>query len=208
MKTRKILGIIITLAMVISLFPTILVSAEETKPHVPFMFYDETVKEMKEGVCTDYVLLDGDTKTWEGGKWYVAEGELTLDGRVWVLDEAYLILKDGCKLTVSEGISVSEGSSLTIYAQSEGENMGALISTGLEGSAGIGGAGKVTIYGGNIKAYGADGGAGIGSGYFELEYEDSDVFVYIINKKGTAGSIKIYGGNITATGGYSSAGIG
>lgn len=54
--------------------------------------------------------------------------------------EACLILADGCELTASEGIIVDPGSSLIIYAQSTGEQMGRLKATATSpNNAGIGG---------------------------------------------------------------------
>lgn len=176
--------------------------------------------------------------------WYVLENNGEFNKPLLIVGDVHLILKDGCTLTANGGINVSEDSSLTVYAQKKGT--GSLIATGKEGSAGIGGDGKVTIhggiikatggealsedehkggaglggnaesekgctvtiYGGDIEARGARGGAGIGSGYFELEYGYDGFGDCVPTRKGTAGNIAIYGGNIEAAGGYASAGIG
>lgn len=71
----------------------------------------------------------GSTGQWAG------QGRHTCSG-----GEACLILADGCELTASEGIIVDPGSSLIIYAQSTGEQMGRLKATATSpNNAGIGG---------------------------------------------------------------------
>lgn len=146
-------------------------------------------------------VADSDT-AWAGG-WYVASGSVQITDRVTVSGDVHLILEDGCTLTVSGGIDVSEGNSLTIYAQSTGAGMGALIVQDVEQTnAGIGGSnqkngGSITINGGTVSVTGStaatsDGcGAGIGGGW-----------------KGAGGVITINGGTVTANGGGDAAGIG
>ena len=81
-----------------------------------------------------------------------------------------LILADGCQLTVKNGISILENSSLTIYAQTENgkvtEATGKLtaeadISSNAAGI-GVSPGGSVTIHGGMVTANGGWNGAGIG----------------------------------------------
>ena len=83
------------------------------------------------------------------------------------------------------------GTTLTI------DGTGSLTATGGSQSAGIGGprkgsCGDITIKGGTINAYGINGGAGIGSGYYGSK----------------CGNITINGGTVTAKGGNDAAGIG
>lgn len=64
---------------------------------------------------------------------------------------------DGCELNANSGINVGEGANLTIYAQSNGSNMGKLTALGNFNQAGIGGdagesGGTITINGGTIAA--------------------------------------------------------
>lgn len=137
-------------------------------------------------------------------QWYVAQGEININGRVTVNGDVHLILTDGASLTITDGIRVSDGNSLTIYAQSAGGGMGKLTATATsQGCAGIGGNnresnGVLTINGGDITARGADysgdngGGAGIGSGY----------------KAYASGTITINGGDIKAYGGTGNYGAG
>ena len=138
-------------------------------------------------------LLPGAT-TLDG--WYVVCGKVTLTNRPTVTGEAHLILVDGCELNANSGINVGEGANLTIYAQSNGSNMGKLTALGNFNQAGIGGdagesGGTITINGGTIAARSGGGGAaGIGGGLF-----------------GAGGTITINGGTVTAIG-ESGAGIG
>lgn len=158
------------------------------------------------GDTVTYLEEDGTTRTlfqphtavssasteWTEG-WYVVDGAVTIGERVKVSGDVKLILKDGAHLTAEKGISVTQGNTLTIYAQSTNENtMGQLTATGEARHAGIGGGfeevmGTVVIRGGKITASGAEGevgGAGIGGG-----------------ENAFGGTIIISGGIIKATGG-------
>lgn len=146
---------------------------------------------------------------------YVVNKDITVDGTLWVEGDVYLIIEDGCTLEVTGGINVPQNASLTVYAQSQGENMGRLKVNGQYFGAGIGGeegqsCGTITIHGCKIEAVGGEGGgAGIGSGCFYIEYEfDEDWLDYDIYECGTTGEITIYGGDVSAQGGYEAAGIG
>lgn len=157
--------------------------------------------------CDTYTEIGSGMLTWgTAGQstWYVASSTQTLSGRVTVNGDVHLILVNNANLTVSGGIRVASGSSLTIYAQSAGDTMGALIANASSaGNAGIGGNvgdsnGAITINGGEITASGADasgrsgGGAGIGSG----------------DRARAEGTITINGGDVTATGGTGEHGAG
>ena len=139
------------------------------------------------------------TSEWEGHYldpgWYVVDSDVTIEEFIDITQTVNLILCDGCTLTVSEGISVSESTaSLNIYSQSAGT--GELIATAYSG-AGIGNRdsgdsnSNITIHGGTVTAMSGMGGAGIGGG-----------------NGGAGGNLTIYGGTVTATGGYEGAGIG
>lgn len=148
--------------------------------------------------CPSAIVVTDSTISWNDDNWYVVDGDVTVMSRITVTGEVHLILTDGTALTASEGITVPEGNSLTIYAQSENENdMGSLTAQGTSACAGIGGTeasangGDITINGGRIESTGGEDAAGIGGG-----------------KSGVGGTIHIRGGMVTATGKFGSAGIG
>ena len=139
---------------------------------------------------TDYTLVASTDTAWGAAgetTWYVADGDVSISNRVDVNGSVNLLLKDDCELSPNF-IIISAGSTLTIYAQTEGETAGKLVCSngiGTVGStliihggtvnatgtigAGIGGrsrceqGGTVTIYGGTVNASGTNG-AGIGGG--------------------------------------------
>ena len=133
---------------------------------------------------------------------YVLNESFTYDERIVIFGDVKLVLKDGCTLTAKKGIRINTNASLTIYAQSEGDNMGKIVAEISEhDKAAIGGnknykAGRLIIHGGEIQATcksGSKYAAGIGGGYGD--------------GSGMEG-ITIYGGKVTATGAYLGAGIG
>ena len=131
--------------------------------------------------------------------WYVAEGDVTVHGRITVTGNVHLILANGATFTVNGGIEVGEDNSFTVYAQSTEESeMGSLEAKAATDSdeAGIGGGqfgtgGEMTIIGGKVTATGAEYSAGIGGGLL-----------------GSGGKVTVYGGVVNATGGNYAAGIG
>lgn len=173
---------------------------------VDYLYYDEASETYKTGTVSEYTSVTAGDYEWETGT-YVLDTNVTYgteetSRRVAVKGDVKLILKDGCTLTANGGIQVSEGNSLTIYAQSEADesedcNTGKLIAQSMFiKNAGIGGndeenGGIITIHGGTIEAYGCDikynpdylgdCGAGIGGG-----------------NNGNGGTITINGGTIKA----------
>ena len=196
---------------------------------------------MNDLVAVDYVLPDGTiastnayplfsmnrSKTMANG-WYVVKDEVTACD-ITVQGEINLILADGAKLTVNEGIWVDKENTLTIYAQQAGS--GELIAIGAENCAGIGGrnpnrwnhrgiCGNIIINGGKVTVRGGYSGAGIGGGY---DGDDGNVTINggIVTATGgengagigggfhgDGGNVAINGGTVKATGGYDGAGIG
>ena len=130
------------------------------------------------------------TTEWLDGYTYNLIGDVTISSRIIVNGTVTLNLCEGCTLTASEGIDVSEGNTLTI------EGKGSLNATGKQYTAGIGGGesksgGTITIGDGTVTATGGKFGAGIGGG-----------------SGGAGGTINISGGTVTATGADQGAGIG
>ena len=100
------------------------------------------IYENKTANCTPVESSAG-AVTWTAG-WYAAGGDLTIDQPITVTGAVNLILTDGCTLNAEQGIVVTTGNSLTIYAQSEdGGTLNATGTTDSDGnaSAGIGGGG-------------------------------------------------------------------
>ena len=126
----------------------------------------EPGSQSKTAACTQYNGQDTLTSGW-----YVVEGDVFNGSRIFVKGDVNLILKDNAELTVGAGIIVDVNNnvtnSLTIWAQSDGANMGKLTAFGGDFAAGIGGGdgddgGTVTVNGGKLTARGGSGGAGIG----------------------------------------------
>ena len=74
-------------------------------------------------------MLESGTTTWNEGWYVVPERGVTIGTRITVNGDVKLILRDNATLTASQGITVVGNNKLTIYAQSKGSSMGALIAT-------------------------------------------------------------------------------
>ena len=173
----------------------------------------------------------GDTvTTWGDGsstnpKWYVVKEAVTINDRITVTGNVHLILADNAKLQAKQGIDVSKGNSLTIYAQRDmvTENTGKIEAEAKDDNAGIGGnkdkdGGTITITGGDVKAnsrLGAGIGGGKGGAGGSIKITGGKVDARSTNGAGIGGGINGAGGNIEITGGdisavsiFSGAGIG
>ena len=165
---------------------------DETEGAMP-MYVAYTAANGSTAKCFDYTELTSGAADLPAG-WYVVNSNVTVNSRINFTGDTNLILGDGYTLNV-KGIYIPQGSTLTIYAQSDGETAGKIVSHPSDGAA-IGGKsgndnGNIVIHGGNIEAEGTDFCAGIGS-----------------NDGQTGGTITIYGGTITAKGGDGGAAIG
>ena len=157
------------------------------------------IKEWKTESCTDYTIVTDTTSSFNGGKWYVVNSDVSRTNTINVSGSAHLILCDGASLTVKSeynygydaGITLKSGNSLTVYGQDL--DSGKFIVTGPDYSAGIGGVfrgsqkdydcGTLTINGGTVTAIGGASAAGIGG-----------------SCSGNGGTVTINGGTVTATG--------
>ena len=170
----------------LGLLPVTALAADE----VSYLAYSwdgsKLTSEMKS--VTDYTLVASTDTAWGAAgetTWYVADGDVSISNRVDVNGSVNLLLKDDCELSPNF-IIISAGSTLTIYAQTEGETAGKLVC-----SNGIGTVGStLIIHGGTVNATGTIG-AGIGGR----------------SSGEQGGTVTIYGGTVTATG-YQGAGIG
>ncbi len=194
---------------------------------VNYIYYtwdeDSKVLTRHDGKRTDATVLTGGETELRTG-WYVAEGEFSLSSRPTVQGHVHLILKDGCTLEANEGITVEGDNSLSIYAQSEGDDMGALTVPERGRDAGIGGtegnnSGKITIHGGTVTAeamYGAGIGGGdegtgtvtIHGGTVTATAMEYSYGAGIGGGRNCDGTVEIHGGTVTATANYMGAGIG
>lgn len=172
----------------------------DTGTDIPEKYLDwnnEASEYVEKDIPEESIEITIDTQTLGDDKFYVVKSSKVLDGRMTVNGTAHLILCNGTDLTVNQGIDVSSGSTLYIYAQStDKDKMGTLVAYGQDNNAGIGGTngnggGYIIIVGGKITAIGGTKAAGIGGG-----------------NEGAGGRIEIFGGEVTATGGGFAAGIG
>lgn len=126
-------------------------------------------------VCTDYTVVDSDITNWSEG-WYVVTGDVTVNSNITASGDIHLILTDGSKLTVitAEKKGIYTDGNLSIYAQSDEDNMGELdVKSSLTGSNGIDAGKTLNISGGVIVAEG--GGLGISAENITISGGDIDV---------------------------------
>lgn len=126
---------------------------------------------------------------WNGGT-YTATSNETIEGYIYVENDATLTISDGVTVTVTQGITISEGKTLTVVGP------GTLVVNGRDGSGGwgeFGGhavEGDIIIQNANVIATGGTGGEGDNSGNTG---GDGGAAFY--------GSVTILSGSVTATGG-------
>ena len=134
MKLNRILALLLLLALAAGLMTTAQAAEKTTVGYIERAWDDQGVMETpKTANCT---VVDSGTTDWGTG-WYAVTGNVTVSDRITVTGDVHLILRDDCTLTAEKGITVAEGNSLTIYGQIGGT--GALVATGDENCAGIGG---------------------------------------------------------------------
>ena len=192
---------------------------------MPYMAYDPESKMLVQKVTPEAptMLTSTDEPVALTGGWYAVDGEVTIEKRITVSGDTGLILKDGCKLTLKEGLEVSAHDSLTIYGQTEetgelitprvSENYAAIGLSdfavlnihggkievrGGNYAAGIGGyqadSGTVTVYGGSVTAHGSSGGAGIGC--YSFTVYGGKVGAYGDNSAAISGNVTVNGGEV------------
>ncbi len=190
---KRALSLLLSIMLIVTILPTTALAA--TKQGISYLGLNGTPS-----LADDVTVIDSGSTTLNSGWYLVDSGNVTINQTVTVNGDVKLILEDGANLTVngagsaSAGINVTQGNSLSIYAQSIGSGMGRLTARGSGNGTGIGSAdhdqaGAISIYGGRITATGGSGGAGA-AGIGDVAGA-SDHF----------GTIDIYGGFITATAG-------
>ena len=235
-KLNKALSVILTICMIVGMLPLSAYAADS----VSYLYYANEAAAIAgnttTGSCTDYTVVSDQTAWGEAGqtKWYVVNSSVTIADRITVSGDVHLILSDGCTLTASKGIGVTNGNSLTIYGQSANEStMGAIdAQLGIQNVynylAAIGGggsqnsSGQITVNGGKLTVTGGTNAAGIGGGKDESgtvtinggfitatsQYNNATPGAAIGGGNNGSGIVTINGGHIVATGGQSAAGIG
>lgn len=156
MKTKKLLSMVLAVAMILSITSVAYAESEEV------IYLDAAGNEQS---CTDYELMANGTDFQATDEtWYVVDGNVKLTGKL-EINNACIILKDNSTLTVEGGIEVKRNGSLTIYATSADENMGKIVTGYSEYSAeptssslpqiihrhGIFSYGDITVNGGDIS---------------------------------------------------------
>lgn len=159
--------------------------------------------------------------------WYFVNSTPTFFSPVKIDGDVHLILGDSTSMRAEKGIQIPEYSTLAIYSQSLGENMGTLYAKGDGIAAGIGGyadesyCGDIEINGGNITALGGMNSAGIGcrsngridnitinNGCISATGGELGAAAIGSGDGGIVGYIDINGGSVAATGGTTGPGIG
>ncbi|MBE6039964.1 MAG: carbohydrate-binding domain-containing protein [Clostridiales bacterium] len=183
MKKERLLGILLSLALMLTMMPTVglttYAGSEDPAPNQTSVTYIDA--NGKEQTCNKYAEVTSSTTNWTED-WYVVKGTVEIAGGVSASSDVHLILCDGANLTVSNdsGNAISVNGDFTIYAQSTGQNMGVLSATTTDTWSGISVVNSnndMTINGGTIIAKGKN---------YGIRSESSEV---IIN-----------GGNVTAVG--------
>ena len=192
------------------------VTAAFDVPKDPVTYLDEYGKQQS---VTVYDVLTGEETTLKTG-WYVVSVDTEFSGRITVEGDVSLILCDNAALIIDYDILVTEGSSLTIYAQSADNSMGSLeilMTADKKPRHCI--SGTVTINGGNIfvqepasniRNYSPRtavfGDITVNGG--RLEAKGGHSSRQNTGSAAIGGNVTINGGEVIATGGYECAGIG
>lgn len=213
---KRIFSIFCVLCLVFTMLPATAWAADS----VTYLTWSEEQGKLVTDTCDSYTSLTSSSNisslgTEDQQRWYVLKGDNSPRFRIEVYGDVHLILSNNCTLTAQKGIHVPDGSSLTIYAQSENESeMGKLVAEpgddyltyrycAVIGGNGDDTAGSITINGGNITATGKSAsnahGAAIGTGSDPQQTERDSTMAITIN-----------GGIVTAeaTGGGAAIGTG
>ncbi|MEE3428997.1 MAG: leucine-rich repeat protein [Ruminococcus sp.] len=190
---RKSVSVILSLILIISLF-TILPPEAFAAAEVQYIerSWDSANQKVVDTVktCTDYTTITSQSSLTIGsGKWYVVNGDATIDKRVTVSGTAHIILLSGT-LKCMYGIRLSKGNSLFVYP---GKNSEGKLNprTGDDEEANLGGnkgedCGEFVFYGGTLDVFNYDwcsGATAIGGGGYG----------------GNCGKLSFYGGTVDAS---------
>ena len=156
--TRKLMSMLLALALCLSLLPTAALADEadetaDTQSRVTY--YDGKTGKTESTVY--YTALDTALTVWDQG-WYYAGSSLTVAGSVTVKGTVNLILADGANLVIEDGLTLADGAVLTIYAASAdlSDSLGKLSVKNKDGYA-VSGSGTVDLRSGRLRVYIAAG---------------------------------------------------
>ena len=118
----------------------------------------KSVSYMEKGTeksCEVYNFFDDDITALSNG-WYVVSENVTVSDRISVSGDVKIILCDGAELTCENGITLTDGNTLSIYGQTEGSGK-LTANSSTTGNAAIGSddngvAGDLKVYSGEIYA--------------------------------------------------------
>ena len=196
MKKERLLGILLSLALMMTMMPTVgLTAYAGSEPAVKYIDADG-----KEKTCDNYDEVASGTTTWGEG-WYVVDGNVEINGQVSFSGAIHLILCDNSKLTVTKGIYNGENGYLTIYAQSTGNSKGELDVTGSCGGvmSSICVNKDLTINGGTVRATNSN--YGVQSAFGNIVINGGNVTAMGREDYGVTSyyNVTISGGTLTAT---------
>lgn len=201
---KKLLSILTAVCILICICPFGMSAyADEEVTYVRYEWTGSALEKKIVSVGSDQIVpMTSAVTEMENGMFYVCDGTGTIADRIKVKENstANIILKDGCDMTFTLGIEVSDGTALNIYGQENGTGIlkaataeknawscdsNAAIGSNGQTKPGVeyphGKSGTINIHGGVINAVGGASGSGIGGGH-----EDSN------------GTVNIYGGSVTA----------
>lgn len=176
---KRILAVVLTLVLIMGLFPITVSAAKEIK----YMDWDDSSKTLVEKTATAEKLT-AETNVENIAGWYYVDGDVEINTLIKVsyYGTAHIILTAGSKLTASQGIDVSAGWDTYLYIYGQADGSGELVANGEINCT----MGSLAINGGTVTANNG------------IHCE----------RGAAAGFIMINGGNVTATGGTNSVGIG
>ena len=190
---KKSVSILLVMTMIVSLFTIIPFEASAAGAvEYIYRYWDEANQRVADETktCTSYTTITSqDDLTIGDGKWYVVNGDATIENRVTVSGTAHIILLSGT-LRCMYGIRLSKGNSLFVYP---GKNSEGRLNprTAHDEEASLGGnegedCGEFVFYGGTLEAHNYEwcsGGAAIGGG----------------GEGGSCGKLSFYGGTVDAS---------
>jgi len=189
----KAVSVLLSMVIVCSLFTIVPFEASAAGAvEYIYRYWDEANQKVADETrtCASYTTITSqDVLTIGDGKWYVVNGDATIENRVTVSGTAHIILLSGT-LRCMYGIRLSKGNSLFVYP---GKNSEGKLNprTPHDEEANLGGnegedCGEFVFYGGTLEAHNYDwcsGGAAIGGGGYG----------------GNCGKLSFYGGTVDAT---------